>query len=386
MSGHSIKKIKILHTIRQGQIGGGETHVLDLVSNLDTQKFTSEVLSFTDGEMVSRLKEMGIPCHVIPTVRPFDFSVWSAVKKLMAKGGYDLVHAHGTRACSNSFKAANKLGLPIAYTIHGWSFHQDQSVLIRNIRELSEKFLVHRTTRNISVSQSNNNDGIERLNMPNSLIVNYGINLDKFDANGNYELTRADLGLPQNKVLVGIVVRLTIQKDPLTFLKAVNIALKKSDDLHFVVVGGGELEPQCRDYVNKQGLSEHVTFVGFRTDVPVVLHLLDIYCLPSLWEGLPIGVLEAMAMAKAIVATPVDGTKEVIEHGVSGMLFPEYDAEKMAVCILDLAHNSEKRKALGAAALAKIKEAFTVGRMAKELGDLYTQLCSEKEQARANAL
>lgn len=378
MSDQSIRKIKILHTIRQGQIGGGETHVLDLVSNLDKKRFASEVLSFTDGEMVSRLKEMGIPCHVISTTKPFDFSVWGQVKKLMVKNNYDLVHAHGTRACSNSFKAANKLGLPLIYTIHGWSFHQDQSTILRNIRELSEKFLVNRTSRNISVSQSNNNDGIERLGMPNSQIVNYGINLNKFDANAEYELTRSDLNLPQDKVLVGILVRLTIQKDPMTFLKAARIAIKKSNDLHFVVVGGGELEPQCKEYVKKEGLEKDVTFVGFRTDVPAVLNLLDIYCLPSLWEGLPIGVLEAMAMAKAIVATPVDGTKEVIEHQVSGMLFPEYDAEKMASCILELVNDSKKRVELGANALARIKESFTVERMSKELGELYTELCSTK--------
>ncbi|WP_417608082.1 glycosyltransferase family 4 protein [Owenweeksia hongkongensis] len=380
MTGRSTSKIKILHTIRQGQIGGGETHVLDLVSNLNKDKFTSEVLSFTDGEMVSRLKKMGVPCHVIPTTRPFDFSVWGSVKKLMLENKYDLVHAHGTRACSNSFSAANKLGLPLAYTIHGWSFHQDQSTLVRNVRELSEKFLVNKTTRNISVSESNNNDGIERLGMPNSQIVNYGVNLEKFNASGNYELNRQDLSLPDDKILVGMVVRLTIQKDPLTFLKAAKVALKKSKNLHFVVVGGGELEPKCRDYVSKHNLGQDVTFVGFRTDVPAVLNLLDIYCLPSLWEGLPIGVLEAMAMAKAIVATPVDGTKEVIKHDVSGLLFPEYDSQKMAACILDLANNNSKRKKVGENALSKINESFTVGRMADEIGDLYMQLYNSKKK------
>lgn len=374
MTSRSTSKIKILHTIRQGQIGGGETHVLDLVSNLDKDKFTSEVLSFTDGEMISRLKKLDIPCHVIPTTKPFDFSVWARVKKVMTENNFDLVHAHGTRACSNSFSAANKLGLPLAYTIHGWSFHQDQSALVRNIRELSEKFLVRKTSRNISVSESNNNDGIERLGMPNSQIVNYGVNLEKFNATGKYDLSKEDLGLPQDKILVGMVVRLTIQKDPLTFLKAAKLALKESHNLHFVVVGGGVLEAKCRAYVSENNLNEHITFVGFRTDVPAILNLIDIYCLPSLWEGLPIGVLEAMAMAKAIVATPVDGTKEVIKHDISGLLFPEYDSQKMAACILDLANNSSKRKKVGENALAKINESFTVGRMADEIGDLYIQL------------
>lgn len=373
------QKLRILHTIRQGKIGGGETHVLDLVSHLDTNHFQSEVLSFTDGEMVEQLRSKGIPCHIISTERPFDFSVWKEVRKLMADRKFDLVHAHGTRACSNSLNAARKLHLPLVYTIHGWSFHQDQSTLVRNLRELSEKYLVHRTTLNVSVSQSNNQDGIKRLGMPHSTVVNYGVNLTKFDAHKDYPLSREDLGLPKDKVLVGIVVRLTIQKDPLTFLKAAKELREYSNKLHFVVVGGGELEPDCKSYVAQEGLEDVVSFVGFRTDVPAVLSLLDIYCLPSLWEGLPIGVLEAMAMAKAIVATPVDGTKEVIHHNQSGLLFDEYDHEAMAKCILELSEDGEKRKMLGENALAKIHESFMVDRMANELGEIYQQLCSSVE-------
>lgn len=352
---------------------------MDLVSHLDTNHFQSEVLSFTDGEMVEQLRSKGIPCHIISTERPFDFSVWKEVRKLMADRKFDLVHAHGTRACSNSLNAARKLHLPLVYTIHGWSFHQDQSTLVRNLRELSEKYLVHRTTLNVSVSQSNNQDGIKRLGMPHSTVVNYGVNLTKFDAHKDYPLSREDLGLPKDKVLVGIVVRLTIQKDPLTFLKAAKELREYSDKLHFVVVGGGELEPDCKSYVAQEGLEDVVSFVGFRTDVPAVLSLLDIYCLPSLWEGLPIGVLEAMAMAKAIVATPVDGTKEVIHHNQSGLLFDEYDHEAMAKCILELSEDGEKRKMLGENALAKIHESFMVDRMANELGEIYQQLCSSVE-------
>ena len=115
--------IKILHTIRQGKIGGGETHVLDLVTHLD-DRFTSEVLAFTHGEMVDRLSQMGVTCHVIETERPFDVRVWGKTRRLMQERGIQVVHAHGTRACSNSFWGAQKLDLPLLYTIHGWSFHR----------------------------------------------------------------------------------------------------------------------------------------------------------------------------------------------------------------------------------------------------------------------
>src|SRR3989337_1879055 len=95
------KKIKVLECIRQGQIGGGESHLLSLVENIDRTEFEPVVLSFTDGPMIDRLKEMRVDSHVIPTNRPFDFTKWSRVKDLLREEQVDLVHAHGTRAASN---------------------------------------------------------------------------------------------------------------------------------------------------------------------------------------------------------------------------------------------------------------------------------------------
>src|SRR5687767_5436509 len=100
------KRIKVLECIRQGQIGGGESHLLSLVENLDRSRFDPVVLSFTDGPMISRLKEMKVPVHIISTTRPFDVTKWKAVKNFLKEHGVDLVHAHGTRANSNIVWAA----------------------------------------------------------------------------------------------------------------------------------------------------------------------------------------------------------------------------------------------------------------------------------------
>ena len=114
-------KIKVLECIRQGQIGGGESHLLSLVENLDKSRYEPVVLSFTDGPMIERLKQMNIPVHVIPTTRPFDITKWRTVKKFIEEQKVSLVHAHGTRAASNVLQAAQSLKLPLIYTIHGWS-------------------------------------------------------------------------------------------------------------------------------------------------------------------------------------------------------------------------------------------------------------------------
>jgi hypothetical protein len=112
--------VKVLQAIRQGTIGGGESHVQDLVTNLDKTRFEPIVLSFTEGQMVDNLRRQGIKTFVIPNLKPFNVFTWGKVRELMKAENIQLVHAHGTRAASNVFRPAQQLNVPLVYTIHGW--------------------------------------------------------------------------------------------------------------------------------------------------------------------------------------------------------------------------------------------------------------------------
>ena len=171
------KKIKVLQAIRQGKVGGGETHILDLVKHLDKDCFQPVVLSFTDGEMIDKLNDMGIENKVIYSEKAFDFRTWKAVKKFMQNKEIDLVHIHGTRAASNIYRAAKQLNLPTVYTIHGWSFHDDQNVLVKNARVFFEKWITNKTNRNISVSVSNQQTGVKFISQFKSDVIHNGIDL-----------------------------------------------------------------------------------------------------------------------------------------------------------------------------------------------------------------
>ena len=105
--------IKVLEVIRQGEIGGGESHLLDLISFFDKNKIEPCCLSFTDGEMVSRLKSMEIPCHVIETDKPFDHKVQKQIKHLITTEKIQLIHAHGSRAISNIIWPAKTMHIPL---------------------------------------------------------------------------------------------------------------------------------------------------------------------------------------------------------------------------------------------------------------------------------
>lgn len=377
-----MKKIRVLECIRQGTIGGGESHVIELSSSLDKSRFEPLVLSFSDGQMIETLKCLGIRSFIIPSRRAFDFTIWGKVRDLIIKEKIDIVHAHGTRANSNVFWAAKNTGKPLVYTIHGWSFHPDQGPQKRRVIELSEKFLTNQADVNIAVSISNQNDGITRFNMPRSTVIYYGINRDAFILNRDFKDIRSELGISPDTIVVLYMVRITLQKDPVTMLKAFKSVVEKVPNILLLVVGNGDLKDKAIELATNLGITEHVKFINFRKDVPDFLNAADIYCLPSLWEGLPIGLLEAMYMRKAIVATPVDGTREVIEDHVNGILFPAQDAAKLSQGIIELALDKELRERLAENALKTVEETlkgqFSIPKMVRDVEDVYLKLLEKQ--------
>lgn len=368
------KKIKVLQTIRQGLVGGGETHVLGLTEQLDKSRFEPVVLSFTDGPMITRLNEMGIKNYVIPSLKAFDIRQWQKVKALLRKEQIDLVHAHGSRAASNLLIPTKALGLPIVYTIHGWSFHDDQPFVQKKVRVYSERFITNRVNHNISVSASNQATGVTHFGRFSSTVINNGIDPVKFNPDGLYPNIREELGIPQHHTLISYIARITVQKDPLTMVRGFAEALKETQDLTLLVVGDGELKEEMMKLAKQLGVSDKIVYQPFRADVPAILRATDIYCLPSLWEGLPIGLLEAMAMGTAVVATNVDGSREIVKHLENGWLIEPRSAEMLANAIVKLHTEKFFRAMLQKNAVKTILERYSIHSMTRKIEDLYQEV------------
>ena len=364
-------KIKILETIRQGLVGGGETHVLDLVRKLDKNLFEVDVLSFTDGPMVNTLNSLGINTYVIKTEKPFDVGIWGMVSEFIADGGYHIIHAHGTRAASNVFYSANKLNIPMIYTVHGWSFHNNQNFIVRKIREFSESFLTKRAAKTITVSESNKKDGIEKFDLKRAQVIYNGIDFSKFNAGAEYSDIRAEFGISEDKTLVGYLVRMTVQKDPFTMVRAIKEVSETNKNIIFLMVGNGELLAATKKLAAELGVLDQIKFSDFRSDIPVILNAIDIYCLPSLWEGMPIGLLEAMAMGKACIASSVDGTKELVSGGENGILINAKDHHALAKHIINLHLHPTSRKILGDNAVKYIHQNYSLDEMVEKIQNLY---------------
>ncbi|SIN81594.1 glycosyltransferase family 4 protein [Chitinophaga niabensis] len=368
------RKIRVLETIRQGKIGGGESHVLDLVKTMDSELFEPVVLSFTDGPMVQALTAIGVPVHVIASEKAFDISIWKKVRAFLTEQRIDIVHVHGTRANTNVMWAARRLGLPLIYTIHGWSFHDGLNPLIKRARIAAEKYITRKAKVNICVSDSNRETGIKTFGRFDSVVIKNGVNPVKFNPGAAYPDVKAAYGIPADQLVIGYIARMTLQKDPVGMLEGFSLALQQFPDMKLLMIGEGELKEAALDAARRLNITDHVIFDNFRQDVPAVLNGVDIYCLPSLWEGFPIGVLEAMAMGKAVIASDVDGTREAVTDGDNGLLVPAKNSETLAAAIVKLAKDKTLRAQLQQRAMDTIRSKYTVSGMTRQIEKIYQQL------------
>ncbi|MFX3625975.1 MAG: glycosyltransferase family 4 protein [bacterium] len=371
-------KIKVLETIRQGKIGGGESHVLTLVKELDKSLFEPIVLSFTPGPMVDELEKLGIKTHVIFTERGFDFKLTNQIKQLLIDEDIELVHNHGTRAASNLWRACKKLNIPTVYTVHGWSFHDDQSFFVKNARILSEKLITSQANQTISVSHSNQKTGQDHIRGFKSTVIRNGIDLNKFNYQAIQSSIREEYNIPENHVLIGYIVRMDIQKDPITMVKAFKEVYDQHENVTLLMIGEGPLRQETEALVKELGIGDRLILDNFRQDVPNVLAGIDIYCLPSLWEGLPIGMLEAMAMKKCIVATRVDGSKEILKDMVNGLLIEPQQPQMLAEALLKVIKNKELCDSTASNAFQTIQNEFTAVAMTKKVEELYFKVLGKQ--------
>lgn len=367
-------KIKVLEVIRQGQIGGGESHLLDLIYFLDKERVEPVCLSFTDGEMINRLTKMGITCHVINTQKPFDVKVQGQIIKLIQDECIQLVHAHGSRAASNILYPVRKLHIPLIYTVHGWSFHDDQSYIVKKLRGWSEKIICSSASQVICVSESNKETGSKVFGLKHALVIENGVNLDKFNPDGSFKDLRSELGFSESDFIVGFIARCTKQKNPLGFLAALEKAHHVHPSVKGLFVGEGDMDEVVDAYIQQHQMTDYLFRSSFRTDVPDLLHCIDVYCLPSLWEGLSIALLEAMAMRKAIIATPTDGTKEVISHQKNGYMVSFDDASALADAINVFYENRILMDDCGMSARLFVSERFNAKRVADSVMSVYSRL------------
>jgi glycosyltransferase involved in cell wall biosynthesis len=369
-----MKPIKIMHTIRQGTVGGGETYLYNLVSGLDKRKYEPVVLSFTEGEMVDKLRSIGIKTHVIKTEKPFSFHLYNKVLNLIKKENIDIVHMHGTRASTNSLIPSNRLGLPSIYTVHGWSFHMGNNSIVTNLRIMAEKFITKNSTYTVCGSEADLETGNKYCGRGNYNLIHNSIDTDKFNPDKIISNFRIENGFDENDIIVSFIGRVTFQKNPETFIKSIPEVVKEIHNAKFIMIGDGELKNECIMLAEKLNVKNRIKFLPFSKNVEHVLKAVDIFVLPSLWEVIPLALLEAMSMQKVCIATNIPGTSEAIVDDENGYLFQQGNSYQLADKITKSILNSHKTYIVKKNARDTVVSKFDIKTLVKKNEELYDSI------------
>jgi glycosyltransferase involved in cell wall biosynthesis len=367
------KKV-ILYIITKSDLGGAQGNVYDLISNFQ-KDYEVHLATSSYGQLTKDVGAIETHIHIIPNLTR-DIQLFGdliAVKECVAlikEINPDIIHAHSSKAGVIARIAGWFCQVPVLFTAHGWGFTHGTPTLRRIIALIVEKLLASLTTKIICVSESDRYLAIRHgVGTKNSLVtIHNGI--------ANIPVTTANPSQQPPRLIM--VARFNEQKDQSTLLKA--IAQLHNPSIHLDLVGSGSSLESCKALANSLGITEQVSFLGDRTDVPDLLAQSQIFILSTHYEGLPISILEAMRAGLPVVATNVNGIPEEVEHGKTGLLVPHKDINSLANALQTLIESPSLRLQMGEAGRLKFEQEFTVERMINETRDVYDQVLKNKAQ------
>jgi len=382
--------VHTLHIITRLIVGGAQETVMLTADMLDKSQWTVHVLSGpqtgSEGSLIEQVRDRGIPLTIesalVREINPIkDLLALIRLTRFIKRGCYTIVHTNSSKAGILGRWAAWLAGTPvIVHTVHGWGHHGHQHPLVRALYIILEKLALSITDQLIAVSPRNVErglcDGIGQ--HEDYVVIRSGIELDRFGRPCvPRSETRVALDIPADAPVVGTVTRLSPQKAPLDFVRAVGIIAQSVPEAWFVMVGDGPLRPQVEALIAKLGLNNRLILTGLRRDVPELMAAFDVFVLSSLWEGLPRVLPQAMATGLPIVATAIDGNTEAIVDGVNGLLVLPGQPAALAQAVIRFLRDSQMALRMGKAGRARAGE-FGARKMVGEIANLYKELLARK--------
>ncbi len=357
---------RVLFVLTKPELGGAQTHVLSLLEGLDRDRYALELFTARDGFLMRRF--CGIPGVRVHRSSFLDRSL-SPVKDVLAlfelyffikKNKIDVVHTHSSKAGILGRLAAWLAGVKlIVHTVHGWSFHDCQPKLFYGVCVFLERYCARFTDVLVVVSTLDHDRGITLGIKPRChyVLIRCGIrHKDYQNVNARREAARKELGIDPRCLVVGTVACFKPQKDPLAFLRLVCGIRKEFQQVRFLMVGDGPMRQKISSFLCAQRLDSDVILTGWREDIPDMLAAMDVFILTSLWEGLPVVVLEAMSAGIPVVATDTGGVRDVIIPGETGELVAPGDEGMMLEKVLSILTDDGLRHRLARQGLLKVLE------------------------------
>jgi glycosyltransferase involved in cell wall biosynthesis len=345
--------------------GGGERYLELLFDHLDPARYRALLICPEPGPFVKRMEKRGVETHLVHLAPLFNpFALWRLTRLLMRER-VTILQTHGARANFYGRIAGYLAGVPVIIsTVHNSLKDYEVRPLRRGLYAFLLRLTLPIVHRIICVSDANSRDLLEECPAAAAKMqtVYNGVDPSAFPSHPDRKRVREELGIVSGPVLV-MIARLTEAKGHRYLLQAFPNLLKTWPQFCCVFVGAGELHDSLHRMAIDLGVERACRFVGVREDIADVLAAADIVVLPSLAEGFPFVLLEALAMGCPVVASRVNGVPEMIEDHKTGLLVPPRDPQALEAAIREILSDPTAASKMGAVGRAVVRERFTVNRM-----------------------
>lgn len=371
-----VAPIRVMHVIDKLSVSGSGIHGITKAIEWWVPRFNKKEFQFTicslrtpepAGEM---LNQKGIPTFFLSKGK-FDPSTLTSLLRLIHYESPHVLHLHGYGATNFGRLASLLTGIP--NIVHEHAVLPKQPLY----QTIADRLLSPLTTKALAVSKQvhdfMHSVRQESLKKIETLII--GIPLNEFQTPAPSQVleTRTRLGIPPGQQVVTTIGRLDTQKGQTYLLKAAATILKTQPNTYFLMVGDGPNLAKLQAIAQAEGVADQVIFTGLRRDVPALLALSDVIAIPSIFEGGPLTLLEAMHLRKPVVGTPVGFMPELIKEGETGFLVPCHNATQLADKITFLLQNPQLAKAMGDRA-REICQRYDISHSQQRLGEIYREL------------
>jgi len=353
-----------------------------MIPRFDQSRFNVSLISLRKKDLsADTLEEFGIDVTYMARHK-FDPATYPALLKVLREKRADILHMHGYGATTFGRMCARTMQIPSI--LHEHANHGDTPWF----QKIADRLLAPHTDIAIAVSESTGEFTTRARLMPaeRTKVVYLGAPLDEFARARSAEeisAARRMLGIPQEAIAIGTITRLMPSKGNQYLIDAAPKILQQYPQARIYIVGEGELQPELEARATSLGLGERLMFSGFQRDVAAALSALNLVVFPSLWEGTPLTVFEALAMGKPIVATDADGLLDVLTNGKDALVVPKANADALADAVCKVIAEPQLATLLGEEA-RKTGQRYDIAAFVRKMERLY-ELLHETSRATKRA-
>lgn len=368
------KKTHVVHLIGSSGLYGAERWILALMRAMDDRHFRSTLVNLVDREgeqsaVVLAATERGLDAFDFVTGGKFNPFAAVRLARWARNEGVEIFHGHGYKSDLLGMLAAKLAGCRIMTTPHGWSVEKDTKL---QLYEKFDRFLFRFMDMVCPLSETLSCD-VQKYCTGNIRLITNGVDLDEVRS------SVANTCFDDDSYVIGYVGRLVESKDLVTLLNSVAALSEAGRRVKLVLVGDGDFSCQLKTYAKKMAIDHLVFFAGFRADAACFLRGFDCFVLPSLSEGTPRCVMEAMALNIPVVASDIPGNRILVFHNETGLLFPVGDSRLLSERIAFLMDHSGLAREMAERGNKKVEKEYSNRRMARDYAVVYEGLVASRQ-------